>query len=110
MMVCTWSHHGWLTCAVSDHIDYTRLIRLDKYPELLDDMGVYLEDDLESILAKYIDGAVRHVDQARDGNQAHGFCDYLSAMEDEALVWKQLNCFSCGKVSTRSMSSFEQGW
>ena len=66
-----------------DHIDYQRMIRLDKYPELLDDVGRYLEDDLESVLAKYVDSASRRIDFAsKYGNQSHGFHDYMNVLED----------------------------
>lgn len=66
-----------------DHIDYQRMIRLDKYPELLDDVGRYLEDDLESVLAKYVDSASRRIDFAsKYGNQSHGFHDYMNILED----------------------------
>ena len=67
-----------------DHIDYQRMIRLDKYPELLNDVGRYLEDDLESVLAKYVDSASRRIDfAAKYGNQSHGFHDYMSVVEDQ---------------------------
>ena len=66
-----------------DHIDYQRLIRLDKFVEELDDVGNYLEDDLEAIMSKYVDGAVRRIDfSEKFGQQSHGFHDYMLVIED----------------------------
>ena len=64
-----------------DHVDYQRLIRLDEFKEHLDDVGLYLEDDLvEAIVSKYADNAVRRVDLTEKfGNESHAFHDYMNS-------------------------------
>ena len=70
-----------------DHVDYQRLIRLDEFKEHLDDVGQYLENDLEAIVSKYADNAVRRIDLAEKyGNESHGFYDYMSIVTAESMV------------------------
>ena len=95
--------------ATGDHVDYSRVIRLDRYPDLLDDVGKYLEDDLEAILAKYVDGAARRIDVgSKFGAQSHGFYDYIKVLEDdgdmtqaiaELLSTKRSRSVACPRMS-----------
>jgi len=92
-----------------DHIDYQRLIRLDKFVEELDDVGQYLEDDLEAIMSKYVDGAVRRIDfSEKFGQQSHGFHDYMLVIEDSGDMTDSIaHLLSTVKVSKRELRSFE---
>ena len=92
-----------------DHIDYQRLIRLDKFVEELDDVGNYLEDDLEAIMSKYVDGAVRRIDfSEKFGQQSHGFHDYMLVIEDSGDMTQSIgHLLSTNKVAKRELRSFE---
>ena len=85
-----------------DHVDYQRLIRLDEFKEHLDDVGQYLENDLEAIVSKYADNAVRRIDLAEKyGNESHGFYDYMSIVTAESMVDAVAKLLSTKKVSRK---------
>lgn len=74
---------------IGDHLDYQRLIRLDKDKVALDLLEPFLEKDLGAITMKYFDTAVRKLDMVnRFGHGAHGWYDYLRVIEegDEGIV------------------------
>ena len=88
--------------AAGDHIDYQRLIRLDEFKEHLDDVGSYLENDLEAIISKYADNAVRRVDLAEKyGNESHGFYDYLNVVTANSMPDAIAKMLSTKKVSRK---------
>jgi hypothetical protein len=68
--------------ATGDHIDYQRMLRLDKYPDSLKSLEKYLETDLEGMMTKYFDLSTRRVAMANQfGANSHGYYDYLYAVE-----------------------------
>ena len=68
--------------ATSDHIDYQRMLRLDKYPDSLSSLEKYLETDLEGMMTKYFDLSTRRVSMANKfGTHSHGFYDYIYTVE-----------------------------
>ena len=88
--------------AADDHVDYQRLIRLDEFKEHLDDVGSYLENDLEAIVSKYADNAVRRIDLAEKyGNEMHGFYDYLNVVTANSMVDAIGKMLSTKKVSRK---------
>ena len=88
--------------AAGDHIDYQRLIRLDEFKEHLDDVGSYLENDLEAIISKYADNAVRRIDLAEKyGNESHGFYDYLNVVTANSMPDTIAKLLSTKKVSRK---------
>lgn len=90
-----------------DHVDFQRLIRLDKFQNHLDTLGNFLEDNLEAITAKYADTSMRRIDFAKQfGEQSHAFYDYLSVMNepsDAAIAIGDL--LSTNKVSKRTLKT-----
>ena len=65
-----------------DHIDYQRMLRLDKYPDSLASLDKYLEKDLEGMMTKYFDLSTRRVLMANKfGTDSHGYYDYLYTVE-----------------------------
>jgi len=69
--------------AKAEHLDYSRIFQLEKYPGHLKDFEEFLEDDLEAIAVKYIDGAARRlVQNERFGNSTHMFNDYMLAVTE----------------------------
>ena len=85
-----------------DHIDYQRLIRLDEFKEHLDDVGQYLENDLEAIISKYADNAVRRIDLAEKyGNEMHGFHDYMKVVAANDMATAIGELLSKKKVSKK---------
>ena len=92
---------------VGDHVDYQRLIRLDKFQNHLDDVGRFLEDDLEAIIAKYVDNGMRRIDfAAKFGEGNHGFHDYISVMEDSATGLQAVaRLLSSNKIEKRNFTA-----
>lgn len=63
---------------LGDHIDFTRKITLEKYPQHLQALEKFLESDLDSILVKYFEGAARRISHVEKmGINSHGLYDYL---------------------------------
>ena len=68
--------------ATGDHIDYQRMLRLDKQPDSLKSLEKYLESDLEGMMTKYFDLSTRRVAMANQfGSSSHGYYDYLYTVE-----------------------------
>lgn len=90
--------------ATGDHIDYQRLIRLDEFKEHLDDVGLFLEDDLEAIVSKYADNAVRRVDLTEKfGNESHAFHDYMSVVSNPDMESEIAKLLSTPKISRKTI-------
>ena len=68
--------------SVSDHIDHSRVLELEKYPLSMAKLQDFLEDDLDAMLVKYFDGTSRRIAQTEKfGVNAHGFYDYMYIAE-----------------------------
>jgi len=64
--------------AVSDHIDFSRVLDLENDRLGLEQLEPFLENNLESLLVKYLEGSSRRILQTkRFGENAHGFHDYV---------------------------------
>ncbi len=88
--------------ATGDHIDYQRMLRLDKYPDSLRSLEKYLEDDLDGMMTKYFDLSTRRIEFARKfGTSSHGYFDYLFAVEHGVQGMAEL--MTTGKVHHRSL-------
>ena len=67
----------------SDHIDYSRMIEIEKYPEAMKALEPFLEDDLRFLLIKYFEGSTRRLTYMQKmGQNSHGYSDYLTVLED----------------------------
>ena len=61
-----------------DNVDYARVLELDKVSGGMDLLEEFLEDDLEAVLVKYIEGSSRRVvSTKRFGVNNHAFDDYM---------------------------------
>ena len=68
---------------VTDHIDYQRLIRLDQYPEMVDALEPFLENNLRDVLVKYLDGTTsRLLFHNKFGVKNHGFYAYKKVIQE----------------------------
>lgn len=68
--------------ATGDHIDFQRMIRLDRFPDLLAEAEPFLENDLQTILVKYLDASTRRTLQTQKfGVNTHGYFDYMHVVE-----------------------------
>ena len=66
-----------------ENVDYSRVIALEKYPDMLDELEQYLEADLNGLLVKYVEGSSRRVTHAKKlGVNSHGVYDYLAVAAD----------------------------
>jgi hypothetical protein len=68
-----------------ENVDYSRVIELDKYAEtgILDELEKFLEDDLEAILVKYLEGSSRRLTSAkRFGVNSHAVSDYMTVARE----------------------------
>lgn len=66
----------------NDHIDYGRVIELEKYPAMMKELEPFLEDDLEFLLVKYFEGTSRRMSHAEKlGINNHALYDYLMVAE-----------------------------
>ena len=88
--------------ATSDHIDYQRMLRLDKYPDSLRSLEKYLETDLEGMMTKYFDLSTRRVGMANKfGTNSHGFYDYIYTAEHG--IKGAVELITQGKVFSREI-------
>jgi hypothetical protein len=70
---------------MSDHIDFSRVVELEKHPELFEVFEPFLENNLESILVKYLEGTSRRISHIKKmGNNGHAFYDYMTVATDGA--------------------------
>ncbi len=70
-----------------ENVDYSRVIELDKYinkySDELSDLEGFLEDDLEAILVKYLEGSSRRLTHAKElGVNSHAVSDYLTVANE----------------------------
>lgn len=94
--------------AKAEHLDYSRIFQLEKYPGFLKDFEPFLENDLEAIVTKYIDGAARRlVQNDRFGNSTHMFNDYMLAATEGVDGIAQL--LSTPKVYRKEFRALEGG-
>ena len=67
----------------SDHIDYSRMIELEKYPAAMKALEPYLEDDLRFLLIKYFEGSTRRLTYMEKlGQNSHAYSDYMTVLEN----------------------------
>lgn len=94
--------------AKAENLDYSRLLELEKYPGHIKDFEPFLENDLEAIVVKYIDGAARRlVQNERFGNGTHMFNDYMLAATEGVDGIAQL--LSTPKVFRKEFRALEGG-
>jgi len=68
-----------------ENVDYSRVVELEKHPEAMEMLEGFLEDDIESLLVKYMEGSTRKISHAEKfGVNNHGFYDYLMTAEQGA--------------------------
>lgn len=66
----------------SDHIDYSRMIELEKYPAAMKALEPFLEDDLRFLLIKYFEGSTRRLTYMQKlGQNSHAYSDYMMVLE-----------------------------
>tara|TARA_B110000046_G_scaffold10626_1_gene10632 strand:+ start:33483 stop:43205 length:9723 start_codon:yes stop_codon:yes gene_type:complete len=67
----------------SDHVDYSRVIELEKYPAAMQALEGFLEDDLRFLLIKYLEGTTRRLTYMEKlGQNSHGYTDYMTVLEN----------------------------
>jgi hypothetical protein len=67
----------------SDHIDYSRMIELEKYPAAMQALEGFLEDDLRFLLIKYFEGSTRRLTYMKKlGQNSHAYSDYMTVLEE----------------------------
>ena len=68
-----------------DSVDFSRVIELEKDPHMLRELESFLEDDLEFLLVKYMEGSSRRMAHTEKlGINSHAFYDYMMAAEQGA--------------------------
>ena len=80
--IMTGSFRGSSTTPAASSVDYSRMIELEKHPEIMELMDKFLENDLETMLVKYFESSSRrllHVEKF--GLNSHGVSDYMLAAE-----------------------------
>ena len=66
----------------SDHVDYSRMIELEKYPAAMQALEGFLEDDLRFLLIKYFEGTTRRLTYMEKlGQNSHAYTDYMTVLE-----------------------------
>lgn len=90
-----------------DHIDFQRLIRLDRFQDHLEGVGSFLEDNLEGIVSKYADTTLRRIDFAEKfGEQSHAFYDYMAVMNEPTDMASAIaNLLTTNKVAKQSFKT-----
>ena len=90
----------------SDHFDFSRVIRLDEFPDHLDDLEGYLVNDLGGLTTKYFNESSRRVLITEDfGIESHAFYDYMEAHENGIKGAAKL--LKSGKVYRRAVESID---
>lgn len=73
------------TGAKEDALDFSRVLELERHPDMLKAFEPYLESDLETLLVKYFDGSTRRLENVRTlGVNNHAFYDYMTVARDGA--------------------------
>ena len=66
-----------------ENVDYSRVIELEKYPDMLNELEGFLESNLESLLVKYLEGSSRRLTSAkRFGVNSHAVSDYMMVAKE----------------------------
>jgi len=66
-----------------ENVDYSRVIELEKYPDMLNELEPFLESNLESLLVKYLEGSSRRLTSAkRFGVNSHAVSDYMMVAKE----------------------------
>ena len=91
----------------NDSVDFSRVLNIGDYPESLNAMEKFLENDLDAILVKYLEGSTRRLVHAdKMGVNTHAVSDYILASNDGAEgIAKLLSTSKVFKKSVRGMSS-----
>lgn len=90
----------------ADNLDNARMIELDKYPEALEELDKFLEQDLEAVLTKYLEGSTRRatfIDKM--GVNSHGLYDYLMVVDQGTRGIARL--LSTDKVFAKEFSTLD---
>ena len=89
-----------------ENVDYSRVIELDKYPEMLDELEDFLESDISALLVKYLEGSSRrNVHAKKLGVNSHAVNDYLTVASDgEAGIAKLLSTNKVFKTDRNAMN------
>ena len=89
-----------------ENVDYSRVIELDKYPKMLDELEDFLESDISALLVKYLEGSSRRVVHAEKlGVNSHAVNDYLMVASDgEAGIAKLLSTNKVFKTDRNAMN------
>lgn len=70
---------------MSENIDFSRVIELEKYPLLQEAFEPFLENDLESLLIKYFEGTTRRATTVdKMGTNSHAYHDYMVVINQGA--------------------------
>ena len=94
------------TDSKSDHFDFSRVIRLDEFPDHLDELEGFLVNDLGGLTTKYFNESSRRILLTKDfGIESHAFYDYMETHENGIKGAAKL--LSSGKVYRRAMESFD---
>ena len=90
----------------SDHFDFSRVIRLDEFPDHLDDLEGFMVNDLGGLTTKYFNESSRRVLITKDfGIESHAFYDYMEAHENGIKGAAKL--LTSGKVYRRAVESID---
>jgi len=66
-----------------ENVDYSRVIELEKYPDMLNELEPFLESNLESIMVKYLEGSSRRLTSSkRFGLNSHAVSDYMMVAKE----------------------------
>ena len=66
-----------------ENVDYSRVIELEKYPDMLNELEGFLESNLENLLVKYLEGSSRRLTSAkRFGVNSHAVSDYMMVAKE----------------------------
>ena len=89
-----------------ENVDYSRVIELDKYPDMLDELEDFLESDMSAILVKYLEGSSRrNVHAKKLGVNSHAVNDYLLVASDgEAGIARLLSTNKVFKTDRNAMN------
>ena len=90
----------------NDSVDFSRVLNIGDYPESLNAMEKFLENDLDAILVKYLEGSTRRlVHSDKMGVNTHAVSDYILASNEGADgIAKLLSTSKVFKKNIRGMS------
>jgi len=87
---------------VEGNLDYQRLIRLDEHPGLYKEFEPFMQNNLDGLLVKYLDGATKRLHQASHlGVNVHAFSDYMDIGQNGISSISRL--LSTPKVFTKTI-------